>query len=170
MKYVFYYLLAICLANLDIVWVQKLFGYTDTVRLIVTVGNALVFIAFDLSARDRLHDAWSKKGLVWKMTLLIGAGSLLSWFLNREAGQIAFASFVAFAASGIVDALVYGVLHHLGWKRRERMNGSNVVSAAADSLVFPTLAFGGLNWVLTIGQFLAKVGGGAFWTWYLTRK
>jgi len=45
-----------------------------------------------------------------------------------------------------------------------RVNGSNVVSAAVDSVVFPTLAFGSfLPWVI-LGQFLAKVAGGAVWS------
>ena len=170
MIYVALYLLAIVAANLDIVWAQEIFGHTDNVRLAVTVFNALVFIAFDLSARDRLHDAWHRRGLVWKMALLIGAGSLLSWLLNRQAGQIALASFAAFSLAGIGDALVYGLLRRLGVGRRPRMNGSNLVSAAVDSLVFPTVAFGGLNWALTVGQFVAKVVGGAFWAWVFTRK
>lgn len=170
MRYVAYYLIAILLANLDIVWAQKVFGYTDNVRLVITVFNALVFIAFDMSARDKLHDAWHNRGLAWKMTLLIGTGSALSWLLNRQVGQIALASFAAFALSGIADALVYGLLRGLGVGRRARMNGSNLVSAAVDSLVFPTIAFGGLNWILTAGQFIAKVVGGAFWAWVITDK
>lgn len=170
MIYVGFYLFAIVLANLSIVWAQQIFGYTDTVRLAITMFNAFVFIAFDLSARDKLHDAWHNQGLIWKMTLLIASGSVLSWFLNREAGQIALASFLAFACAGIADAVVYSILRWRGIKRRGRMNGSNLVSAAVDSLVFPTVAFGGLNWMLTIGQFAAKVIGGAFWAWLFTRN
>lgn len=169
-RFVYLYLLAILLANLDIVWAQEIFGYTDNVRLGVTVANALLFIAFDLSARDSLHDAWRGRGLVWKMCTLIAVGSLLSWFLNRDAGRIAVASFAAFALAGTADTLLYGVLHRFGVARRGRMNGSNLLSSAVDSLVFPTVAFGGLNWLLTGGQFAAKVVGGAFWAWFLTRK
>lgn len=170
MIYVVLYLVAIVLANLSIVWAQELFGYTDAVRLAITVLNALVFIAFDLSARDKLHDAWHNKGLVWKMGLLIATGSVLSWFLNRQAGIIALASFSAFALAGMADAIVYGILKRRGIKRMNRMNGSNLAGAAIDSLVFPTIAFGGLNWLLTIGQFAAKVLGGAFWAWVFTRE
>jgi hypothetical protein len=169
MKYIIGYLAAILLANLDIVWAQQLFGYSDSVRLGVTAINALAFIAFDLSSRDRLHDAWQGSGLIWKMALLIGAGSVLSWLLNRQAGMIALASFTAFALAGLVDAVAYGLLHRLGIERRGRMNGSNVFSSAVDSLVFPTIAFGGLNLLLTGGQFVAKIAGGAFWAWLFTR-
>jgi hypothetical protein len=44
-----------------------------------------------------------------------------------------------------------------------KVNGSNVVSAAIDSLVFPTLAFGALLPWIVAGQFAAKVAGGAVW-------
>jgi len=68
----------------------------------------------------------------------------------------------AFAAAACCDAGVYALL---GDRRRlVRVNGSNVISAAVDSVVFPTLAFGQLlPWVIA-GQFLAKVGGGAMWS------
>ncbi|NIV38564.1 MAG: VUT family protein, partial [Anaerolineae bacterium] len=90
---------------------------------------------------------------------LIGAGSVLSWVLNRDAGQIAMASFVAFACAGVADAIVY---HLLGDRARMlKINGSNVVSAGVDSFVFPALAFGfPLLWGVMLGQFAAKVGGG----------
>ena len=42
--------------------------------------------------------------------------------------------------------------------------GSNVFGALVDSLVFPTIAFGGfLPWI-TLGQFAAKVAGGFLWS------
>jgi hypothetical protein len=150
--------LAIILANLTVAW----FGPG------VTIVNAFLFIGLDLTARDKLHDAWKGRHLWRKMAALIAAGSLLSWLLNRDAGQIALASFVAFAAAATVDALVY---HALGrYPRWLRINGSNIPSAAVDSLLFPTLAFGGfLPWI-TLGQFAAKVTGGLIWSIVLTRR
>lgn len=92
---------------------------------------------------------------------------LLTW-LNRNAGSIALASFVAFAAAGVVDALVYQ------WLRRQprnlKINGSNIASAAVDSLVFPYLAFGGWLWLIVVGQFAAKVGGGFVWSLILQKR
>jgi len=41
-----------------------------------------------------------------------------------------------------------------------RANGSNVAGAGLDSLIFPTIAFGGLMPVIVLGQFVAKVLGG----------
>ena len=52
-----------------------------------------------------------------------------------------------------------------GWTWLQRSNGSNVASAAVDSLVFPWIAFGGFQPVVTGLQFLAKVLGGAAWAW-----
>lgn len=152
------YLLAIILANLS----SAHFGPG------ASIVNAFLFIGLDLTARDRLHDAWRRKGIVWKMLLLIVAGSLLSWVINRNAGQIAVASFVAFASAAIVDTIIYQLLHKRGYM--VKVNGSNIVSALVDSLVFPTLAFGGfLPWV-TLGQFAAKVFGGAIWALILRKR
>lgn len=149
--YVFLYLIAIVLANLSAAY----FGPQ------ATIINAFLFIGLDLTARDKLHDAWHGRGLMWKMGLLIIAGSVISWGLNHDAGRIAMASFVAFACAAIADSLAYHFLYKKPWFIK--INGSNAVSALVDSIVFPTVAFGGfLPWI-TLGQFLAKVFGGALW-------
>ncbi len=122
---------------------------------------AFLFIGLDLTTRDGLHEAWHGRGLWPKMLLLIGGGSLLSWLLNRNAGPVALASFVAFAAAGSVDALTYQLLHRQPWF--VKINGSNVFSAAADSIIFPTIAFGAFMPLIVLGQFAAKVGGGFLW-------
>jgi len=128
----------------------------------ITIVNAFVFIGLDLTARDRLHEAWDKKGLMWKMAILIASGSLLSYALNRNAGTIALASFLAFALAGTADAIMY---HFLKGSRMLKVNGSNVVSAGVDSFVFPAIAFGfPLLWGIMLGQFLAKVLGGYLWS------
>jgi queuosine precursor transporter len=140
--------------------------------LVATFGPAITpFIAFaliglDLTSRDRLHEAWYGRGLWWKMAVLIATGSALSYVLNRNAGPIALASFVAFAACGLVDVLVYQLLHRRAYTIK--VNGSNVVSAAVDSALFIGLAFGFLPWIMLV-QFAAKVAGGAVWAWILKR-
>lgn len=156
--YVVMYLIAIVAANLLVVR----FGPW------VTIFNAFVLIGLDLTARDRLHDAWKGRRLWPKMFLLIAAGSAISYLLNRDAGQIALASMVAFGAAGVVDAIVYHLLG--GYPRWMRVNGSNVPSAAVDSIIFPTLAFGGFLPLVTLGQFAAKVSGGFVWSLVLQKK
>lgn len=143
----------------------------------IVIVNAFLFIGLDLTCRDALHDAWQyrpaqrggrrDRGLWWKMALLIAAGSLLSWLLNRDAGPIALASFVAFAAASSADAAAYHLLRKHAWF--VRANGSNVVGAAVDSVVFAGIAFNAwLSW-LVLGQFIAKVLGGLVWTLILRR-
>lgn len=157
--YIGLYLIAIVLANLLTTW----FGPS------ISVVNAFLLIALDLTSRDKLHDAWHGQGLVWKMTLLILSGSLLSWAINRSAGPIAVASFIAFALANISDAITYQLLKDN--VKLLKVNGSNIVSAAVDSIVFPGIAFGlPLLWGIVIGQFLAKVFGGFIWSLILNRK
>jgi uncharacterized PurR-regulated membrane protein YhhQ (DUF165 family) len=101
------------------------------------------------------------------MILLIAAGSVLTIILNRDAGRIAVASFAAFAVAATVDTITYQRLFRR--TRLVRINGSNVFSAAADSLLFPLLAFGWPPLVgVMLGQFAAKVGGGFAWSLVLS--
>lgn len=145
------YLAAIVAANL----IVARFGPSATIIV------AFLLIGLDITARDRLHEAWRGRKLWVKMLALIACGSLLSWAVNRDAGPIALASLAAFASSSAADALIYHALRHRAWM--VKVNGSNVVSAAVDSLVFPTLAFGALLPWIVLGQLAAKVAGGAVW-------
>lgn len=147
------YLSAIVLANLSVAQ----FGPS------VTVINAFLFIGLDLTARDALHQRWQGRHLARNMALLIAAGSLLSWWLNRDAGRIALASCAAFGAAALVDTVIYSLLRDR--VRFVRVNGSNVFSAAVDSVVFPVLAFGfPLLFGVMAGQFFAKITGGFLWS------
>lgn len=152
------YLAAIVAANLSV----AAFGPT------VTIVNAFLFIGLDLTTRDALHERWEGNALWWRMLTLIATGSLLSAALNWQAANIALASFVAFLASGITDTAVYRLLGDR--TRLFRINGSNVVSAAVDSAIFPALAFGlPLLIPIMLGQFVAKVAGGFVWSVILTQ-
>lgn len=150
--YVILYLAAIISANL----------LTAKFGIAASYFNAFMFIGLDLTARDKLHEAWQGRGFAWKMGALIATGSLLSWLLNRNAGLIAVASFSAFACAAIVDTITYQILRERDYL--VKVNGSNVLSALVDSLVFPTIAFGGIMPLVTLGQFAAKVAGGFVWS------
>lgn len=132
----------------------------------VSIANAFLLIGLDLTSRDFLHEFW-KVGKWWRLSLLIGAGSIISWLLNRNAGQVAIASFVAFSSAAIVDTLIYHTLRKKNYL--VKINGSNAPSALIDSVVFPTIAFGGLMPWVTLGQFVAKVGGGFLWSLVLRK-
>lgn len=157
MLLVFCYLIAIVAANL----------LTARFGVAASIVNAFLFIGLDLSSRDKLHDLWRGNGLIWKMGLLIASGGFFSWFLNSAAGRIAIASCIAFTLAAIVDVFVYQRLIKKTYLKRS--NGSNLVSALADSVVFPTIAFGSFS-VLTTGlQFAAKVLGGFLWSIVLNK-
>lgn len=155
--YIVLYLTAVVAANLSVAH----FGPSST------IVNAFLFIGLDLTTRDGLHEAWQGRGLWPRMLALIGIGSLLSYVLNRNAATIALASFVSFAAAGSIDALTYQLLHKRPWQ--VKVNGSNVFSAMADSIIFPTVAFGSFLPLIVLGQFAAKVGGGFVWAWIIGR-
>lgn len=164
------YLVSIVIANLTVAW----FGPA------VVIVNAFVLIALDLTARDRLHEAWH--GDARKLGALIATGSILSAALDYRAAHVAIASCAAFALSETADTLVYARLHARPWW--QKVNGSNVVSAAVDSLTFLTLLslLARVPWFavpianqlplflvpgLAAAQWLAKTLGGAVWAWIL---
>lgn len=125
--------------------------------------NAFFLIGLDLALRDWLHVRLK----VWQMGSLIAFTGGLTFILNPAAGQIAVASAAAFTAAALVD---WGTFARLRGSWMFRANGSNVAGAAVDSLLFPTIAFGVLMPHIVALQFLAKVAGGAVWSWILNRR
>ena len=151
------YLVAIVLANLTLLW----FGPQ------ASIINAFILIGLDLSLRDKLHDQWHGKNLWLKMLALICGGSAITVALNWDALPIAIASATAFLAAGIGDAILYARLRK--YRFLIRSNGSNVAGSALDSVIFPTMAFGVFMPEIILGQFVAKVAGGAIWSFILQR-
>lgn len=145
------YLAAIVLANLTVAALGP--------KMVIL--NAFIFIGLDLTARDKLHEEWKGHHLAAKMAALILAGSVISWAINTDAGRIATASAAAFMATAATDAVVFHRLQNQ--PRWLRVNGSNIPSALVDSIVFPAIAFGAILPAIVIGQFVAKVAGGAVW-------
>lgn len=125
--------------------------------------NAFVFIGFDLALRDWLQ---IKLKPVQMGALIAGTG-LLTYALNQSAGMIAIASAVSFTAAALVDWLVFTKIKGT-WLFRA--NSSNMAGAAVDSLMFPTIAFGGFMLEIVVMQFVAKIVGGAIWTYWLNKR
>ena len=134
--------------------------------LVATIGpwfsviNSFVLIGLDLTLRDKLHDKWNGNPL--KIGALIVLAGVISYLLNPASGQIAIASVIAFTLSMVADSFVYQKLKSKSWEKRA--TGSNLAGAAVDSLVFPTIAFGGLMIEIVAMQFISKVVGGFVWT------
>lgn len=148
------YVGALCAANYSVF----VFGPAST------PVNAFLLIGLDLVLRDKLHDAL---GFVGACALALAAAAI-SYVLNPAGASIALASALSFAAAGLFDGSVYQ------WIRRKsfmvRSNASNVAGALADSLVFPTIAFGVLMPEIVAAQFVAKIIGGLFWSLALRKR
>lgn len=129
--------------------------------------NAFLLIGLDMVVRDRLHDKWKNRNLYLKMLLLISFSSVVTYLLNPAAGMIALASVSAFVAAMVVNTAVYKLIEYKKWMVRS--NVSNVGGSAADSIVFPTMAFGVLMWEIILLQFFCKVVGGVMWS-YIFKK
>jgi uncharacterized PurR-regulated membrane protein YhhQ (DUF165 family) len=152
------YLMAIVAANIA----ATIFGPA------VTILDAFLFIGLNMATRDRLHIDWEGRSFWPKMLALIAIGGALSWLLTSSAGPIAVGSTVSFLAASLVDACVFSALKNKN--PMVRINGSNAVSAAVDSIVFPTIAFGSLLPLVILGQWLAKTFGGFIWSLLLRKN
>jgi hypothetical protein len=131
-----------------------------------SVFNAFALIGLDLITRDRLADFWGTTRWA-KMAALIAAGSTLSYLIAQDTRTIAVASAISFALAEAGEGLLYHQLRRRQWI--ERANTAAWLGAAIDSLVFPTLAFGGLMWSTSLGQFTAKTAGALLWSALIVR-
>lgn len=145
------YIAAMVAANLLVWWLGPWFSPI----------NAFFLIGLDLTLRDVMQERLTK----WHLAGVIIVGGLITWGVNPAAKHIAIASATAFILSAIADWAVYTWLRTKPWLVRS--NGSNVVGAAVDSVVFPTLAFGAFMPAIIAMQFAAKVCGGAVWSFLM---
>lgn len=93
---------------------------------------------------------------------MIAAAGVVSYALN-PAAKIALASLVAFGSAAVASAIVFQLARR--FPILARANGANVAGAAVDSIVFPLIAFGAVFPTIAALQFVAKVAGGALWSW-----
>lgn len=148
------YILAMVTANLLVWWIGPW----------ASPFIAFCLIGLDLTLRDVMHDRLTR----WQLLGVILAGGAITWAVNPSASHIAIASATAFTVSAAADWLAYTLLRSRPWLVRS--NGSNVVGAAVDSVLFPTLAFGIFLPHIVLLQFAAKVCGGAVWSWLLRKR
>lgn len=127
----------------------------------ITPVNAFVLIGLDLALRNWLNLRLSG----WAMGALILTTGGFTLLVNPGAQHIAVASAVAFTFAALADWSTFRALRNQPWM--QRCVGGSVAGAAVDSLIFPTLAFGGLMPLIALMQFVAKVAGGALWAYVL---
>lgn len=156
--YVLIYIAAVVAANLSVAH----FGPASTPI------NAFLLIGLDLAIRDRLHLNWRGRALWARMFALIAGAGAASYLLNPASGVIAVASLAAFSAAAVASAIVFQAARR--YPVLARANGANIAGAAADSLIFPLIAFGTIFPTIAFLQFLAKVAGGAVWSWLVFRN
>jgi hypothetical protein len=142
------YIAAMVTANMLVWWLGPWFSPI----------NSFLLIGLDLTLRDVMHDRFTR----WQLAGVICAGALLTFGLNPSAVHIAIASATAFGLAAVADWTAYTFLRDRPWLTRA--NGSNVIGAAVDSVVFPTLAFGILLPHIIALQFAAKLAGGFIWS------
>lgn len=152
------YTSAIVAANLLVAWQGPWFSPVI----------AFFLIGLDLSLRDRMHEAWQGKQFWPRILGMIVGASAISYLLNPAAGQIGIASVAAFGGAALVDTLIYQYFIKRGWIFKA--NASNAGGAMADSLLFPTIAFGSLMPGIILMQFVAKVAGGFVWSLIIKPK
>lgn len=149
---VIFYLIAIISANL------LLTKFGPSLAILIN----FLFIGLDLTLRDQLHENWSHNHLILKMGFLILAGSIFSYLINQNSGSVALASFLAFGSASVVDSITYQLLHEK--TSLIKINGSNLLAALTDSILFIYIAFGSfLPWII-LGMFFSKTIGGFFWS------
>lgn len=128
----------------------------------ITPVNAFFLIGMELSLRDYLNVRLKP----WQMGALICGTSLLSWVLDPSTQQIAIASATAFLLSSMSAWLLFTKASG-SWLARSLK--ANTVGAAVDSAIFPLMAFGAFLPLIVLGQFAAKMAGGAVWAFLISR-
>lgn len=132
--------------------------------------TAFILIPFDLVVRDLLQDRWMLKNsleLRLRMAVLILGGSLISYWTTIASTKIAMASMAAFVLTGTIDAITYQWMAKRG--RLFRINLATIIGAFTDSLVFASLAFDNVDYVLVVSQAGIKILGGVVWSLILYR-
>ena len=147
------YLLAFVFSNFIVLW----FG---NIGLIFT---ALFLIPFDFVIRCFFHESWKGFELIWKLGLLVLTASVITYILNRDTLNIAYASCFGYISAQLVAGIFYQIFINKSYFIK--VNGSDAVGILIDSIIFQLVAFSFISVEITISQFLLKLTGGFFWYW-----
>lgn len=129
--------------------------------------SSFVLIPFDFVCRCIFHETWKGKRLVLNLLLLTAAAGLVTFLINKEAANIAAASFAGFAVAQLGAGLYYQANKKQNWFRK--VNVSDAIGIVLDSIVFQLVAFATINPYITAGQVVVKLLGGLLWFFILFR-
>lgn len=132
------------------------------------IFTALFLIPFDFVMRCLFHETWKGKELVFKLGGLVIVASILTFFINHNALNIALGSSIGF----IIAQIFAGIFYQFVIKKSYfiKVNGSDMIGILIDSIVFQLIAFGEINLFIMTTQFFLKITGGLFWYWIIFVK
>lgn len=152
------YLLAFVLSNFIVLY----FGANGL------IFTALLLIPFDFVMRCLFHETWKGKKLVFKLGGLVILASVLTFFINQNALNIALGSSGGFIAAQVAAGLFYQLVIKKSYFIK--VNGSDAIGILIDSIVFQFIAFGNIDIFIMSSQFVLKITGGLFWYWVIFVK
>lgn len=152
------YVAAVVLANLLVLWFGK-YG--------LLLSSSLL-IPFDFVMRCYFHERWKGATLILKLGVLILSAAVATYIINRESLPIALGSVSGFIVANIIAGMVYQSL--IDKPPLYKVNGSDLVAIAVDSVVFQAVAFGVFDPWIMFGQTAIKFLGGLLWYWILFVK
>lgn len=118
----------------------------------ITPFNALVIIGAEIVIRDRIQ---YKYGFAYSIFSCLAAG-VVTVLITPSSLKIAIASVASIVIAGIVAGIAFKLREGSFYKKSF---SANIFAAAADSLVFPLVAFGAFMPYVTMAQFCAKTLG-----------
>jgi hypothetical protein len=119
--------------------------------------SSFFLIPFDFICRCIFHENKQFKLLV----ALVLLAALLTVLINANALKIAFASVLGFTAAQLTAGTFYQLV--INRSKFVKINGSDLVAIAFDSLVFQFVAFSFFNYKVALGQIAVKLAGGLLW-------
>jgi queuosine precursor transporter len=130
--------------------------------------SSFFLIPFDFVARCILHETWKGKKLIFNLFLLTLGSGIVTYIINRDALNIAFASISGFTVAQIAASIFYQSNKNKSWFFK--VNIADLFAIITDSLTFQYIAFAVINPSITIGQVIVKFTGGLLWYYILFKK
>lgn len=154
----FFYLVSIVIGNL-------LVFNLGPAGLLIT---SFVFIPFDFILRCYVHELYRGKRLYLMLGIIVLLGGATTYILNIDAKNIAIASVCGFFSATAMGSFVYQTF--IKKAAFLKVNLSDFLALALDSIVFQSIAFGQINPSLILGQLTIKFLGGLTWYYLLIKK